>query len=168
MENETVNKTIILHKICCGLSFSNNSLVVGLRHDEIHIVDLEGNTLKSIHVQSKSNLYHLVYLDNRVIYSDIVGRTVSCVDESGTQIWEYTHDLAVPRGLCSDTYGNIIIVDYCSVIVISKDGKDSKTLLGREEGLEQMNYICFENDESYGIVCDSKGFTLTKFNLTYE
>ncbi|CAC5388559.1 unnamed protein product [Mytilus coruscus] len=153
MENETVTKVITLHTIRCGLSYSNNSLAVGLNEDEIHIVDLEGNTLKSIQVQSKSNLYHLVYLDNRVIYSDMINKSVSCVDESGKQIWQYKQDLAGPRGLCSDTYGNIIIVNFCSdrIIVISKDGKDSKTLLGREGGLGYMKFICYEKNESYGI-----------------
>ncbi|CAG2216791.1 unnamed protein product [Mytilus edulis] len=63
MENERVTKVIKLEKACYGLSFSNNSLAVGFRKEEIRIIDLEGNTLKSIQVQSKSYLFYLVYCD---------------------------------------------------------------------------------------------------------
>ncbi|VDI45430.1 Hypothetical predicted protein [Mytilus galloprovincialis] len=80
MENETVTKVITLDKYCYGLSSSDDSLVVGLIDDEIRIIDLEGNTLKSIQVKSESNLDYLVYCNDRVIYSDYVGNAVYCVD----------------------------------------------------------------------------------------
>ncbi|CAG2184727.1 TRIM56 [Mytilus edulis] len=167
MENETVTKVITLDKACYGLSFSN-SLAVGLSNDEIRIIDLEGNTLKSIPVQSKSYLEHLVYCNDRVIYSDYHGNAVNCVDESGKQIWQYTQDLTGPRGLCTDTYGNIIVADYESnrIIVISKDGKESKVLIGEDDGLVEATCICFKHNESSGFICDNNGTYLAKFNLS--
>ncbi|CAG2236385.1 unnamed protein product [Mytilus edulis] len=170
MENETVTKVLKLGKACHGLSFSNNSLAVGLRKEEIRIIDLEGNTLKSIQVQSESYLYHLVYCDKRVIYSDYKGKAVYCVDESGKQIWQYKHDLTKPHGLCIDTYGNIIVIDYKShrIIVISKDGQDSKVLISKEDGLEYPQCICFKHNESTGFICDNWGTYLAKFNLSCE
>ncbi|CAG2213909.1 unnamed protein product [Mytilus edulis] len=170
MDNETVTKVIKLGKECYGLSFSNNSLTVGLNDDEIRIIDLEGNTLKSIQVQSESNLYHLAYCDKRIIYSDFTGKAVYCVDDSGKQIWEYKRDLMGPRGLCIDTYGNIIAADCDShrIIVISKDGQDSKVLISKEDGLEYPKFICFKHNESSGFICDSTGRYLAKFNLSCE
>ncbi|CAG2221634.1 unnamed protein product [Mytilus edulis] len=167
MENETVTKVITLDKRCNGLSFSNNSLAVGLVDDEIRIIDLEGNTLKSIQVESKSDLEYLVYCNDRVIYSDYDGKAVYCVDESGKQIWRYTQDLSEPEGLCTDTYGNIIVVDYYSdrIIVISKDGQNSKVLISKEDGLENPRCICFKHNESSGFICDEDGTYLAKFNL---
>ncbi|CAG2236934.1 unnamed protein product [Mytilus edulis] len=94
MENETVTKVITLDKRCYSLSFSNKSLAVGLAGKQIRIIDLEGNKLKSIQVESKSNLYNLVYCNDRVIYSDGLGKAVYCYDESGKQIWQYTQDLS--------------------------------------------------------------------------
>ncbi|CAG2238013.1 unnamed protein product [Mytilus edulis] len=149
MENETVTKVITLDKECRGLSFSNNSMAVGLiDDDEIRIIDLEGNTLK-------------------VIYSDCRGEAVYCYDESSKQIWRYTQDLKRPRGLCTDTYGNIIVVDYNSnrIIVISKDGQDSKVLISKEDGLKGPRCICFKHNESSGFICDKDGTYLAKFNL---
>ncbi|CAG2190332.1 TRIM2_3 [Mytilus edulis] len=55
-------------------------------------------------------------------------------------------DLSGPRGLCADTYGNIIVADWRSnrVIVISKDGQESKELIGEEGGLKDPQCIRFK------------------------
>ncbi|XP_052070132.1 uncharacterized protein LOC127708956 isoform X4 [Mytilus californianus] len=168
MENEAVTKVITLNKGCWGLSFYNNSLAVGLNNDEIRIIDLEGNTLKSIQVESRSNLEYLVYRNDRVICSNYKGKAVYCVDGSGKQIWQYTQDLSRPWGLCTDTYGNIIVADCVSdrIIVISKDGQNSKVLVSKEDGLDRPMCICFKHNESSGFICDNNGTYLAKFNLS--
>ncbi|XP_071178687.1 uncharacterized protein [Mytilus edulis] len=166
MENETVTKVIPLDNACRGLSSSDDSLVVGLDSDEIRIIDLEGNTLKSIRVECESNLCNLVYCNDRVIYSDHFGNAVYCVDQSGKQIWQYTQDLSGPWGLCTYTYGNIIVADEDShrIIVISKDGKESKVLIS--DGLEYPRCICLKQNESSSFICDRNGTYLAKFNLS--
>ncbi|XP_063418298.1 uncharacterized protein LOC134701086 [Mytilus trossulus] len=168
MDNELVTKVITLDKACYSLSFSNNSLVVGLNQDEIRIIDLEGNTLKSIQFQCKSPPYHLVYCNDRVIHSDYNGNAVYCVDGSGKQIWDYKKDLKGPVGLCTDTYGNIIVADRYSdrIIVISKDGQNSKVLISKEEGLRNPQCICLKPNESSGYISDRIGTYLVKFNLS--
>ncbi|XP_052103161.1 uncharacterized protein LOC127736637 [Mytilus californianus] len=172
MENETVTKVITLDKGCYGLSFSNNSLAVGLNENnddgEICIVDFEGNTLKSIQVESESYLFNLVYCNDRVIYSDYGGEAVYCYDGSGKQIWQYTQDLSGPFGLCTDTYGNIIVADYVlsKILVISKDGQNSKELICKKGRLDDPKFVCFKFNESSGFICD--GMYLTKFNLSYK
>ncbi|CAC5418145.1 TRIM2_3 [Mytilus coruscus] len=177
MENEKVTKVITLDKPCYGLSFSNNSLAVGLidediyvggSNNEILILDLEGNTLNSVQVESESYLFYLVYCNDRVIYTDYSGKAVNCYDGSGKQIWQYTLDLTGPRGLCIDTYGNIIVADCESnrIVVISKDGQNSKVLIGGEDGLKEPQCICFKQNESAGFICDYNGTYLAKFNLS--
>ncbi|XP_063409365.1 uncharacterized protein LOC134692477 [Mytilus trossulus] len=167
MENKTVTKVIKLDKECYGLSSSIDSLVVGLNDGEIRIIDLEGNTLKSIQVESQIDLDYLVYCNDRVIYSDRGGKAVYCYEGSGKQIWQYAQDLSGIMGLCTDTYGNIIVADDLShrMIVISKDGKDSKVLLS--EGLANPRCICLKQNESSGFICDGYGTNLKTFNLSY-
>ncbi|XP_071161438.1 putative leucine-rich repeat-containing protein DDB_G0290503 [Mytilus edulis] len=168
MEKETITKVIKLDKPCYGLSFSNNSFAVGLDKNEILIIDLAGNTLKSIPVQSESTLEFLVHRNDRVIYSDYEDATVYCVDESGTHIWKNKKDLSFPAGLCTDSYGNIFVADYTSnrIIVISKDGKDSKELINEKDGPKNPRCICFKHNESSGFISDGLGTYLTKFNLS--
>ncbi|XP_052102886.1 uncharacterized protein LOC127736392 isoform X3 [Mytilus californianus] len=168
MENKTVTKVITFDKECRGLSFSNNSLAVGLSNDEIHIIDLEGNTLKLIQVPSGSYLEHLVYCNDRVTYSDFNGNVVYCYDESGKQIWQYQQDLSAPKGLCTDTYGNIIVVDYRSyrIIVISKDGQNSRVLISEEDGLWLPRCFCFKHNESSGFIYDTDSIYKVKSNLS--
>ncbi|CAG2237632.1 unnamed protein product [Mytilus edulis] len=174
MDNEKVTKVIPLDKQCRGLSSSNNYLAVGLDvcnvDGEIRIIDLEGNTLKSIQVKSKSHLKNLVYCNDRVIYSDYNGKAVYCYDGSGKQIWQYTQDLSGPEGLCTDSYGNIIVVDNFSerITVISKDGQKSKVLISEEDGLHNPRCICFKHNESSGFIYDEDGTYLATFNLSAE
>ncbi|XP_063420567.1 uncharacterized protein LOC134705779 [Mytilus trossulus] len=166
MKNETVSKVITLDKYCWGLSSSDDSLVVGLNKDEIRIIDLKGNTLKSIQVTIESLLMNLVYCNDSVIYSDVEGKAVYCVDESGKQIWQYTQDLSRPGGLCTDNYGNIYVADHNSqrIIVISKDGKESKVL--HSDGREYPTCICLKQNKSSGFICNEDGKKLAKFNLS--
>ncbi|XP_063447774.1 uncharacterized protein LOC134727326 [Mytilus trossulus] len=165
MENKTVTKFITLDKQCYGLSFSNNSLAVGLSK-EIRIIDVEGNLLKSIPVQSQSPLCNILYCNDRVIYSDFGGQKVCCVDESGKQIWKYTQDIKGPLGLCTDNYGNIIVADRASnrIIVISKDGQNSKVLISEDAGLNVLECICFKHDETSCFICNGSRIYLAKFN----
>ncbi|XP_071178776.1 repetitive organellar protein-like [Mytilus edulis] len=167
MENETVTKVITLDTYCLGLSSSDDSLVVGLNKDEIRIIDLEGKTLKSIQFECASVLENLVYCNDKVIYNDYCDDAVYCVDQSGKQIWQYKQDLSGPRGLCTDTYGNIFVADLEShrIIVISKDGKESKVLLS--DGLKNPRCICLKQNESSGFIHDGSGKNLTKFNLSF-
>ncbi|CAG2193201.1 unnamed protein product [Mytilus edulis] len=146
---------------------------MGLGLDGIRIIDLEGNKLKSIQVQSKSYLFNIVYCKDGVIYSDCDDKTVYCVDESGKKIWQHKHDLSGPRGLCIDTYGNIIVAGIesgiYSVKVISKDGQDSKVLVRKEDLGYTPRCICFKkHKESYGFICDVYGKSITRFNLSYD
>ncbi|VDI47105.1 Hypothetical predicted protein [Mytilus galloprovincialis] len=169
LEKEKVTKTISILKLCYGLSFSDNYLAVGLYKDEIRIIDLEGKQLKSIQVESKSNLYNLVYCNDRVIYSDYMGKAVCCYDGSGKQIWQYKQDLG-PWGLRTDTSGNIIVADFEStrIIVISKDGQNSKVLMSEEDRLTDPKCICFNHNEYSGFICDDNGRYLAKFNLSHR
>ncbi|CAG2207484.1 unnamed protein product [Mytilus edulis] len=90
----------------------------------------------------------------------------------GKQLWQCTKDLTSPWGLCTDIYGNICVADTNSdsVIVISKNGKNSKVLIskedGLEDGLEDPKCICFKRNDSFGFMCD--GTYLTKYSLSYQ
>ncbi|CAG2200994.1 TRIM2_3 [Mytilus edulis] len=168
IENETTTKVIKLDKRCYGLSFSNNAIVVGLGKNEIRIIDLEGNTQKSIEVQSESQLKYLVHWKDRVVYGDLGGKAVNCIDRSGKQIWQYQQDAIGPRGLCTDTYGNIIVADVYSdrLIVISKDGQESKVLISVEGGMP----MCICLNESSGFIGTNLlgSICIAKFNISYE
>ncbi|XP_071180627.1 tripartite motif-containing protein 2-like [Mytilus edulis] len=169
MKNKRVTKVIKLDSPCWGLSFSNNSLAVSLFTGEIRIIDLEGNILRSIVKGCDSTRDFLVYCNDRVIYSDRYGKAVYCINASGQQIWQYTQDLEGPKGLCTDNYGNIIVADYESdrIIVISKDGQNSKVLINKEDGLENPHRICFNRNASSCFTCHSWGSYLAEFDITY-
>ncbi|XP_076076180.1 uncharacterized protein LOC143047110 [Mytilus galloprovincialis] len=176
MEREKVTKVIPLHKECYGLSFSKESLVVGLSKDEICFVDLEGTILNSIEInESQSDLTDLVFSNDTVIYTCFnakICRAVYCVDGSGKQIWQYKGDLSGPRGLSTDTYGNIFVTDIGddigdeTITVISKDGQSSKELIDGHSRFLLPNLIRLKQNGSSGYICHYHGKKLIKFNLS--
>ncbi|XP_071145661.1 uncharacterized protein [Mytilus edulis] len=170
MGDGNITKFITFDKQCWGLSFSNNSLAVGLSTaNEIRIIDLEGRTLKSTEVPCESTLDHLVYKNDRVVYSDYNGNAVYCIDGSGKQIWQYTQGLEGPKGLCTDSHGNVIVAECKAdrIILISKDGQESKVLISEEDGQEYLRCICVKHEESSGFICDDYGKYLARFKLSY-
>ncbi|VDI17662.1 Hypothetical predicted protein [Mytilus galloprovincialis] len=114
------------------------------------------------------NIETKIDMNIRVIYSGHNSNAVCCVDESGKQIWLYGQDLLGPWGLCTDTYGNIFVIDqqFKKVIVISKDGQNSKVLINEEDRLEELQCICFNHNESSGFMCDLNGTYIAKFNVS--
>lgn len=141
-----------------------------MHNDEITIIDLEGNSRILIQVQSKSDLENFVYHNDKIIYSDYRGKAVTCIDESGQQIWQYKQNLLAPIGLCTDVYGNFIVSDLESnrIIVISNDGQDSKVLISEDDGLKSPFCICLKQNESSGYICEHRGtYYMAKFKFSY-
>ncbi|VDI78384.1 Hypothetical predicted protein [Mytilus galloprovincialis] len=105
------------------------------------------------------NIEKKIKININKIISDMI-----CLMDGRLIIVEW--DLSGPKGLCTDTYGNIIVADEDShrIIVISKDGKESKVLLS--DGLNNPRCICLKQNESSGFICDNIGKNLTKFNLS--
>lgn len=150
MEKDAVTKVIQLDKTFYGLSFCNSSLAVGVGEyfggSEINIIILEGNTKKSVQVQSKCAINHLVYHNDRIMYSDVFGRAITCIDGSGKHIWQYHLSIYRPMGLSIDVYGNAIVAnnDYDTIIVISIDGLESKKLISEDDGVKYPQCICLK------------------------
>lgn len=173
LNNDSVEKVIKLYKKCLGLSSLKNTIAVGLhlqRNDEIRVIDLEGNTLKSVNVASETLLFEFLFTNNGILCSDNHGLSVSFVDWKGKQVWEFkSDDLKDPQGICTDNYGNIFLADDISdkVVVISRDGKRSNVLLSEKDGIEEVRSICFSKMESVVFISDVTGTYLTKYKVIY-
>ncbi|CAC5396956.1 unnamed protein product [Mytilus coruscus] len=174
LNNDSVEKVIKLHKKCLGLSSLNKTIAVGLhlqRDDEIRVIDLEGNTLKSVNVASETLLFEFIFTNDGIIFSDNHGLVIFCVDWKGKQVWQFkSDDLKDPQGICTDNYGNMFLADDISdkVIVIAKDGRRSNILLSEKDGIEEVRSICFSKMESAVYISDVNGTYLAKYKVCYE
>ncbi|XP_063447864.1 uncharacterized protein LOC134727413 [Mytilus trossulus] len=173
LNNDSVEKVIELYKKCLGLSSLKNTIAVGLhlqRNDEIRVIDLEGNTLRSVNVASETLLFEFLLTNNGIICSDNHGLSVSFVEWKGKQVWEFkSDDLKDPQGICTDNYGNIFLADDISdkVVVISRDGKRSNVLLSEKDGIEEVRSICFSKIESAVFISDVTGTYLARYKVLY-
>ncbi|CAG2202562.1 unnamed protein product [Mytilus edulis] len=132
------------------------------------VTQINMNTIAITYPHEKAiKIFNLEKLQTmlRVSYTDYMGKAVRCYEGSDKQIWQYKQDLSGPWGLSDD---NIIVADFESsrIIIISKDGQNSKVLMSEEDRLTDLKCICFNHNEYSGFICDDNGRYLTNFNLS--
>ncbi|CAC5423974.1 unnamed protein product [Mytilus coruscus] len=83
------------------------------------------------------------------------------VDPSANIIWKFIDKklLMSPSKLTSDAYGNIYVLGEASynVVYISADGKQSRQLLDREDGIENVAGIHYNKDRKILIIVNMSG-----------
>ncbi|CAC5417210.1 TRIM56 [Mytilus coruscus] len=176
ISSETVTKVITLDKPCRGISYCNDTIVVALSHNddeykEIRKINLKGNTLSSMYIQSESNLYYLTHSNDRVFFSDYIDDAVRCIDMSGNPIWEFKCDeMNGPCGLCKDNYGNIFVVAFVSgnIVVMSVDGEQSKVMFTDNDIISEPQCICFNNKDRVVSICHFKGEYLANYKVLFK
>ncbi|VDI69028.1 Hypothetical predicted protein [Mytilus galloprovincialis] len=83
---------------------NQNTIAVTYPYEKaIKIFNMENETVTKVITLDK-HCWGLSSSDDSLV-------VVYCVDQSGKQIWQYKQDLSGPEGLCTDTYGNIIVAD---------------------------------------------------------
>jgi DNA-binding beta-propeller fold protein YncE len=94
---------------------------------------------------------------------------VKCCTLAGDEIWSFHDDsVKIALGIAVDSNGNVFVVGKCSnnLIVISRDGKTSKTLLTVSDGLDTPRAICYSEVQKLLLVCNEANRQAFCFNVT--
>ncbi|CAC5407975.1 unnamed protein product [Mytilus coruscus] len=153
-------KSAELHQILClgdwcyGLSFHNGSVICCTHDKGIKIFDRS--------CQNSTNIRLLPNVPNRVdetyVTSNEIGifhsnwgdNSVVCYNFSGQVQWTYSDSLLrKPYGITLDSYSNIYVAGSASnnVVVISKDGKQAKQLIGPSDGILNPRAVFFHKNQ---------------------
>ena len=102
-------------------------------------------------ITSGDNIYHTNYTTN----------TVSCHKINGDKLWEF-QDVAIIRKLrriAVDRDLNVYVASESndSVVVISPDGKNCRTVLGKSDGIDRHTAIYFDKVKNNLDVCNYNG-----------
>ena len=134
---------------------------------DIRILDLCGNEKKrfdklvddvSLFIEPMNVT---VSSDGNFMYvSDKGTDTLTCIDDTGNVIYQYSNGLKSPRGLFVDTEGNIILCNEGenSVEVITAAGKHHSILVSNtQHGIDKPKRVCFRPcDGTLVAGCDSQ------------
>lgn len=169
LETDLTERWIDLGWKCYGISYINGMLVVTLEDGKgIRILDIEGNTIRSIdnHTQGVTN----AYLHGDKLYFTILpdDNKVYCSNANGYVSWTFQHQrLKGPRQIRVDKNGFLFVVYETSltVAVISPDGKNSKVLLCEQDGLHLPKAISHFNNKL--LICNSTSCTALLYDVDF-
>ncbi|CAC5356920.1 unnamed protein product [Mytilus coruscus] len=155
--NFNIEKKISLQNKCFGISVEEGSLYVIMSEDyTIQVLDLSGKQLETLNIASNSVLF-ITTSRHGIFYTDYVNNIVHCCSLKGEELWQFKSES--PFGVAVDNYNNVYVVGLISnnLTIIQHDGKDSKTLLNKLDGLEEPTPLYYDKEKSTLLICNQNG-----------
>ncbi|CAC5380243.1 unnamed protein product [Mytilus coruscus] len=112
----------------------------------------------------KNDLSYITTSGENIYYTDN-DATVKCYSVKGDKRWEYKNEsIMSATGIAVDQHGIVYVMSNRnkSVVLISADGKNSRTLLTEKDGIQKSYGIYFHIDKLY-VVSISR--VLLKFDI---
>ncbi|XP_052085011.1 uncharacterized protein LOC127722170 [Mytilus californianus] len=170
IQNGCVWKTLELEFKCFGLAFNEGKLYVARGKEGIVVIDPSGKRVgevkcKKIELRNITTSGKMIYFTNSSLH------TVHCCTMNGTDIWTFKDEsIRFPTALSLDNNQNVFVVgrDSNNLVLIQHDGKASKILLNKDDGLSEPNavYYCKENNSL--LVCDKSSGNAALYNVMYS
>ncbi|CAG2186798.1 unnamed protein product [Mytilus edulis] len=147
-----------------GLSYHNESFVCCTFQNGIIIFNRSYQTKPNIRIlpnAPKRLVKHYVTSnENSIFHSNCNDHSVVCYDYNGQVQWKYSDSvLRKPFGITLDSYSNIFIAgsESNNIVVISKDGKQAKELIGASAGISNPHAIYFHKTQNVLLVTNFEG-----------
>ena len=145
-----------------GVSVHNGYIYVSFRHGEIRVIDLYGNTLKSIgqiqngHFRFKHPEYIATSNAGKLYVSECLSSgAISCLSLTGRTLYRYEKmELKKAQGIYVDDEDNVLVCGYESnnIHVLDTTGRRIKMLLTEKDGLQFPHCICFRPSDGTLVV----------------
>ncbi|XP_063403112.1 uncharacterized protein LOC134687072 [Mytilus trossulus] len=104
---------------------------------------------------------YIAVFGNNLYFTNKSENTVTCSDLEGSVKWIFKDErnLSFPLGISSDHYGNVYVVGnkFANVVVISPDGKRSRTILTSAEGLDCPQVLHYNRENNQILVANRNG-----------
>ncbi|XP_071161843.1 E3 ubiquitin-protein ligase TRIM71-like [Mytilus edulis] len=136
IEKKKVIKKIKISHDCYGVASDGQILVIS-SSEKSTIVNLDDIKSHKILEEVKANFISLFKGNNYGTIGD--EQKVCCYASTGEPLWTFKHcDIRYPQGIAIDMNGFIYIAstENNSVMVVSPDGKTSKTILSESDGIK--------------------------------
>ncbi|CAG2238883.1 unnamed protein product [Mytilus edulis] len=154
IKNNTNVQKVKLNSRCFGISYQDNTGFIIRIQDCIVITNIAGKVLKKLNFGCGS---YIGTTRDRMYFTNGRDHTVNCISMAGEKIWVCKEESLVnPSGLTVDDHQNVFVIDQGSksLIVIQHDGKSSRTLLSKTEGLINPMALHYNKGKQMLLLCD--------------
>ncbi|CAC5374799.1 unnamed protein product [Mytilus coruscus] len=169
LKNKNVMKKVKLKNYCYGISFSDGKVYVVVRKEGIVVLDMEGTILNTIKFSTGGSVYNITTTKDKIYYTIMAENTVYCCSTYGKEVWNFkgTNSLVVPSGISADRDQNVIVLGLSSnnLLVLQNEGKISKALLTKTDGLDQPSSVCYNKENNMLLVCNQKNGDAFLFSI---
>ncbi|VDI59230.1 Hypothetical predicted protein [Mytilus galloprovincialis] len=154
-----ITKTFQVNGACFGIESNGETLVVSL-HGSSHkllTLDLDGYILSEVTVPGKYTIRMALYKSN-ILVTNWKDNIIYCYTNNGLLLWEHKHkDICEPFGITVDKNGFIYVAckGNDKIVVLSKDGKTSRTILSKDNGIVYPRAISIDKTSSTLLVTNS-------------
>ena len=164
-KNKIMNTTKLSHQ-CYGVASDGKTLVISSddKCTRVNLIDMSQTNLEGV-VKLKSISLFQGNIYGSVFYED----QVRCYKSTGELLWTFqSHDIDYSGGLAIDQNGFVFISSYekNKIVVVSPDGKTSKTVISEADGIKSPVAIDINRETGLMLVssdisddnCDQTGF----------
>ena len=122
-------------------------------------MNMTGKVLRTIQREELTS-FHITTFNDRIYYTDEYRHTVHCCSMTGEEIWVFENESIVcPTGISVDNNQNVYVAGFDSknLTLIQHDGTVSKTLLTKDDGLDEPVAVYYRKDSNTLIIGDKPG-----------
>ncbi|XP_071149737.1 uncharacterized protein [Mytilus edulis] len=133
--------------ICC--TFNNGIITFNRSYKNIPNIRILPNVPKQL------SKHYVTSNENCMFHSNCDDNSVVCYDFNGQVQWKYSDSmLRKPYGITLDSYSNVYVAGFESnnIVVISKDGRQAKELIGASDGILNPRAIYFHKTKNILLV----------------
>ncbi|CAC5358045.1 unnamed protein product [Mytilus coruscus] len=133
-QNKIIKMIKLLHD-CDAVASDGKTLVISgmVKSTKVNLNDMSQTILEGVRASRiaifKENIYGTIYYENKVF----------CYTSTGEPLWTFQHHgINLPQEVTLDTNGFVYITSRGnnSIVVVSPDGKTSKTILSEADGIK--------------------------------
>ncbi|XP_052082892.1 uncharacterized protein LOC127720350 [Mytilus californianus] len=159
VNSSKVQRTIAIKHGCYGIISTGEQLVVSLWNKTIQFFDLSGNTFFST-LSTADISIHCSVLNDKLYYTTHSTDAVYSSDLKGEVRWKFDCQKSdYPLAITNDASGNIFVAcwDSNQLVVVGHDGKESRVLLTKDDGLQKSRAIHYNCKTNTLVVCNLLG-----------
>lgn len=161
IEKKTRSKRIPTKEGCFGMEHHMGILYLCVYGHGLFTANLSDYTVTKFYLPGYVSVSYVTMSKSNICMSDMYEDFITLLDPSANIIWRFIDKelLQSPTHLTSDSNGNIYVLGQNSynVVFISADGKQSRQLLNREDGIEKVADIHYDKDRKVLIIINMSG-----------
>lgn len=154
---------------CFGIVFKDGKFYVCCDHRMVQVVLLSGEIFSTLSLVEPAT-YCSMFNDKLYFATQDLSNGVYCCDFNGKVHWKFDcQESSFPLGIANDNSGNTFVTcrKNNTVILIGKNGIESRILLSEEDNLHKPVAIHYNCEKNLLLVCNESGKSLV-FRVSYE